>query len=56
MAKTKVKTAYFCQNCGTQYPNGRVSVPPVKSGTQSLKRWCKKKRLSSGQKKVLTPK
>ena len=20
MAKTKVKTAYFCQNCGTQYP------------------------------------
>ena len=23
--------------------NGRVSVPPVKSGTQSLKRWCKKK-------------
>ena len=20
MAKTKVKTAYFCQNCGTQHP------------------------------------
>ena len=31
--------------------NGRVSVPLVKSGIQSLKRWCKKKRLSSGQKK-----
>ena len=30
MAKTKVKTAYFCQNCGTQHPKWQGQCPACK--------------------------
>jgi len=51
MAKTKVKTAYFCQNCGTQHPKWQGQCPACKEWNtiveevvqkEEVKLWSKK--------------
>ena len=51
MAKTKVKTAYFCQNCGTQYPKWQGQCSACKEWNtiveevvqkEEIKLWSKK--------------